>query len=72
MMFKEQLQKFHSDDASDLLKQISLSAWPIRSTTQASVVHTLDSAIHRINHYPVDKYLGANCVISVDRDLSIE
>ena len=25
---------------------------------QAPVVQTLDSAIHRINHYPVDKYLG--------------
>ena len=23
---------------------------------QAPVVQTLDSAIHRINHYPVDKY----------------
>ena len=22
----------------------------------APVVHTLDSAIHRINYYPVDKY----------------
>ena len=24
----------------------------------APVVQTLDSAIHRINHYPADKYLG--------------
>ena len=29
-----------------------------------------DSAIHRINHHPVDKYLGANCIILLDRDLS--
>ena len=26
--------------------------------TQAPVVKTLDSAIHRINHYPADKYWG--------------
>ena len=26
--------------------------------TQARVVQTLDSAIHRINHYPADKYWG--------------
>ena len=25
---------------------------------QAPVVQTLDSAIHRINHYPADKYYG--------------
>ena len=25
-------------------------------SVQAPVVQTLDSAIHRINHYPVDKY----------------
>ena len=44
--------------ASDLLNQICPSAWPIRSTTQATVVQTLDSTIHRINHYPSDKYWG--------------
>ena len=26
------------------------------SPIQAPVVQTLDSAIHRINHYPADKY----------------
>ena len=25
--------------------------------------HTLDSAIHWINHYPVDRYQGTNCVV---------
>ena len=29
---------------------------------------TLDSAIHWINHYPVDKYLGNH--YQLDRDLS--
>ena len=30
---------------------------------QARVVQMLDSAIHRINHYPADKYYRNNCVI---------
>ena len=32
---------------------------------QAPVVQKLDSAIHRINHYPMDKYLNreTNCAI---------
>ena len=30
----------------------------------------LDSAIHRINHYPVDKYLGNQLRYPVDSDLS--
>ena len=28
----------------------------LRVVRQAPVVQTSDSAIHRINHYPVDKY----------------
>ena len=28
----------------------------IENDNQAPVVQTMDSAIHRINHYPVDKY----------------
>ena len=35
--------------------------WPVKKpkcqfVNQAPVVQTLDSAIHRINHYPADKY----------------
>ena len=30
----------------------------MESIHQAPVVQTLDSAIHRINHYPADKYYG--------------
>ena len=30
---------------------------------QAQVVQTLDSAIHRINHYPAAKYYRTNCAI---------
>ena len=35
----------------------------------ASVVQKMDSAIHRINHYPADKYLGNRLRYPVDRDL---
>ena len=35
---------------------------------QAPVVQTLDSAIHRINHYPADKYKGNQLHYPLDRD----
>ena len=34
------------------------------------VVQTLDGAIHRINHYPVDRYYGNQLRYPLDRDLS--
>ena len=37
---------------------------------QALVVQTSDSAIHRINHYPADKYLENQSHYPLDRDLS--
>ena len=37
---------------------------------QAPIVQTLDSAIHRINHYPVDKYYGNQLRYPLDSDLS--
>ena len=36
---------------------------------QASVVQTLDSTIHRINHYPAHKYYGNQLRYPVDRFL---
>ena len=36
----------------------------------APVVQMLDSAIHRINHYPADKYYGNQLRYPLDRDLS--
>ena len=36
----------------------------------APVVQTLDSAIHRINHYPVDKYYGNQLRYPLDSDLA--
>ena len=38
----------------------------------APVVQKLDSAIHRMNHYPVDKCQGNQLRYPVDRDLSGE
>ena len=38
--------------------------------TQALVVKMLDSTIHRINHYPADKYWGNYLHYPLDRDLS--
>ena len=37
---------------------------------QAPVVQTLDSAIHRINHYPADKYYGNQLRYPLGNDLS--
>ena len=34
------------------------------------VVQMLDSAIHRINHYPADKYYGNQLRYPLDSDLS--
>ena len=39
-------------------------------TDLARVVQKVDSAIHRINHHPVDKYKGNQLRYPVDRDLS--
>ena len=36
----------------------------------APVVQKLDSPIHRINYYPVDKYQGNQLRYPLDRDLS--
>ena len=36
----------------------------------ASVVQKVDSAIHRINRYPADKYYGKRLRYSLDSDLS--
>ena len=36
----------------------------------APVVQKLDNAIHRINHYPVDKCCGNQLRYPLDRDLS--
>ena len=36
--------------------------FPLSEKQQAPVVQTLDSAIHRINHYPADKYQGNHAI----------
>ena len=42
----------------------------IHTICLAPVVQTLDSAIHRINHYPADKYYGNQLRYPLDSDLS--
>ena len=37
----------------------------------APVVQTLDSTIHRINHYPVDSLIGFPTTYAMDSDLSV-
>ena len=37
---------------------------------QARVVQTLDSAIHRINHYPADSVIDFRNTYPLDSDLS--
>ena len=37
---------------------------------QARVVQTMDSALHRINHYPADKYYGNQLHYPLESDLS--
>ena len=39
-------------------------------TFQAPVVQTLDSAIHRINHYPADSVIDFRNTYQLDSDLS--
>ena len=41
-----------------------------KNNHQARVVQKMNSAIHRINHCPADKYLGNQLRYPVDRDLS--
>ena len=50
-----------------MAKKMALSV----SSALAPVAQTLDSTIHRINHYPADKYLGNQLHYQLDRDLSI-
>ena len=41
-----------------------------RNSPQAPFVQTVDNAIHRINHYPLDIAIGFAITYPVDSDLS--
>ena len=41
-----------------------------RENNQAPVVQMMDSAIHLINHYPLDNSIGFACAYLVDSNLS--
>jgi len=49
--------------------QQSVDSWP-RNNQQASVVQTVDGAVHRINRYPLDIAIGFAITYPVDGDLS--
>ena len=42
----------------------------LKAPLLAAFVQKLDGTIHRINHFPVDKYWGHQLRQPVDRDLS--
>ena len=46
-----------------------LPGFLVTNTDQAPVVQKLDSAIHRINHYPVEKYYEDRLRYKLDSDL---
>ena len=60
-------RKATDTDIQQTLKWPSLQC---RREHQAPVVQKQDSAIHRINHYPVDKYSGNQLRYPLDRHLS--
>ena len=48
----------------------NISPEVIKRCDMAPVVQSLDSAIHRINHYPADKHYGNQLRYPLDSDLS--
>ena len=53
------------------MDQTDLPIWyGNRRKHQAPVVQTMDSAIRRINHYPLDNSIGFASVYPLDSDLS--
>ena len=50
--------------------RIACSKTMTKGNVLAPVVQTLDSAIHRINHYPVDSIIDFRNTYLVDSDLS--
>ena len=67
-----QLKQKESASSTGLFKEskpYSLVLYCINNI-QAPVVQTLDSAIHRINHYPAVKYYGNQLRYPLDSDLS--
>ena len=50
-------------------KQVTECQELLKKLIQAPVVQILDSAIHRIYHYPANKYQGSQLCYPMDRDL---
>ena len=60
------------EDAISRLISRASRAWylTISPRLQASVVQKMDSAIHWINHYPVDNAIGLRITYPLDNDIS--
>ena len=71
--FSETAQPHDHKPVNTMWKSHTFAALIRQSTTthdlQAPVVQMLDSAIHRINHYPADKYLGNQSHYPLYKDL---
>ena len=50
-------------------KQVTECQELLKKLIQAPVVQILDSAIHRIYHYPANKYMGSQLCYPMDRHL---
>ena len=59
-----------SEDEEQLGKLINDAVPEETKRHLAPVVQTLDSAIHRINHYPADSVIGFPNTYPLDSDLS--
>ena len=52
------------------LQKLILNFQELRIVSLGPVVQTVDNAIHRINHYPLDIAIGFAITYPVDSDLS--
>ena len=57
-------------NVTKIRKPLALTKLRNLDTHQASVVQTVDNAIHRINYYPLDIAIGFAITYPVDSDLS--
>ena len=70
LFFTEKYRYLQEYTVDSLLTDTSIRQTPLWNGHLARVVQTLDSTIHRINHYPADKYWRNQLRYSVDSDLS--
>ena len=62
----QKLTWWAQDAVFDPISSHWVVGWEKPRATQAPVVQTLDSAIHRINHYPADSLIGLSNTYPLD------